>query len=89
MSSIMDKISMNNLYFLQIMGRKRDTRSITIDPRIWDVAQEESAKDGISVSRWLENYLFDSFRSAGLIPRDAKRLGEHRGGDRKSQKDSA
>ena len=85
----MNKIYMDNLYSFQGMGRKRDTRSITIDPRLWEVAQEESAKDGISVSRWLENYLFDSFRSAGLISQNAKRLGEHRGGDRKSQKDSA
>lgn len=65
-------------------GRK--PRSVRLDSRIWDAIAEEATNQGIAVNRWIEINLFDLLQEKGLIPSDAKRLAENRGGDRKSSK---
>ncbi len=64
------------------VGRK--PRSVRLDSRIWDAIAEEATNQGIAVNRWIEINLFDLLQEKGLIPRDAKRLAENRGGDRRS-----
>lgn len=62
--------------------RKRKTKTISIDPIVWDAIDKEARKQGISASRWLENFAFDNLQQFGLIDRAVERLGEIRGGDR-------
>ena len=68
------------------MERKRQTKSLTIDSVVWTAVQSQASRQGISVSRWVENFLFDSLQRTGLIDIEVLKLGEIRGGDRKSQK---
>jgi hypothetical protein len=67
---------------IKMCARKRQTKTITIDPVVWDAINREAKKQGISASRWLENFTFDNFQKFGLIDKDVERLGEIRGGDR-------
>ena len=66
------------------MTRKRKTITISIDPIVWDAIQGAAKSQGISASRWLENFAFDNLKKFGLIEQNIERLGEIRGGDRKS-----
>jgi hypothetical protein len=68
--------------FINLM-RKRHTKTISIDPVVWDAITEQAKKQGISASRWLENFAFDNLQQFGLIDKNIERLGEIRGGDRK------
>lgn len=73
------------------MSRKRKPVSYRIDEIVIEAVQKAADNQGISANRWLELYLFDSLKTMGLIPQDESKLGENRGGDRKSknyQKDS-
>ncbi|NJL10985.1 MAG: hypothetical protein HC908_14710 [Calothrix sp. SM1_7_51] len=63
--------------------RKRQTKTISIDPVVWDAINSQAKKQGISASRWLENFAFDNLQKFGLIDKEVERLGEIRGGDRK------
>jgi hypothetical protein len=65
--------------------RKRHTKTISIDPVVWDAITEQAKKQGISASRWLENFAFDNLQQFGLIDKNIERLGEIRGGDRKTE----
>jgi hypothetical protein len=73
------------MYALLNLMRKRQTKTITIDPVVWDAITEQAKKQGISASRWLENFAFDNLQQFGLIEKSIERLGEIRGGDRKSE----
>lgn len=64
---------------------KRISKSVTIDPRVWQVVEVKAKNDGIAASRWLENYLFSQFKLAGWIEQTQERLGELRGGDQISK----
>jgi hypothetical protein len=70
--------------FINLM-RKRHTKTISIDPVVWDAITEQAKKQGISASRWLENFAFDNLQQFGLIDKNIERLGEIRGGDRKTE----
>lgn len=72
------------MYSLIEVMRKRKTKTISIDPIVWDAISAEAKRQGISSSRWLENFAFDNLQKFGLIDKDIERLGEIRGGDRKS-----
>jgi hypothetical protein len=72
------------MYALLNLMRKRSTKTISIDPVVWDAISAEARKQGISASRWLENFAFDNLQKFGLIDKEVERLGEIRGGDRKS-----
>jgi uncharacterized protein YegJ (DUF2314 family) len=65
------------------MERKRQTKTISIDPIVWNAINKQAKLQGISASRWLENFTFDNLQKFGIIDKDAERLGEIRGGDRK------
>ncbi len=72
---------------LDVMAeRKRKAVSYRIDDLVIEAIQKAADNQGISANRWLELYLFDSLKSMGLIPQDEQKLGENRGGDRKSSK---
>jgi hypothetical protein len=66
--------------------RKRKAVSYRIDDLVIDAVQKAANNQGISANRWLELYLFDSLKTMGLIPHEEEKLGENRGGDRKSNK---
>lgn len=68
------------------MPRKR--RSYNIDERLISALAELAARDNMSANRYLENLLFSHGRDRGVIPMDAKPLGETRGGDFTSGKKS-
>lgn len=70
---------------LEFMTRKRKTITISIDPIVWDAIQQAAFAQGISASRWLENFTFDNLKNVGLIDQNISKLGEIRGGDRKSK----
>ncbi len=70
---------------LNLMTRKRKPVAYRIDELVIEAIQKAADNQGISANRWLELYLFDSLKSMGLIPQDETKLGENRGGDRKSQ----
>ncbi len=71
---------------LKLMTRKRKTVTIRIDSLVWDAVEQAAASQGISASRWLERFAFDSLKNVGLISSTENYLGETRGGDRKSNK---
>jgi predicted HicB family RNase H-like nuclease len=71
---------------LELMTRKRKTVTIRIDSLVWDAIESAAASQGISASRWLERFTFDSLKNVGLISSTENYLGETRGGDRKSNK---
>ncbi len=73
------------MYALLNLMRKRQTKTISIDPVVWDAINSQAKKQGISASRWLENFAFDNLQKFGLIDKDVERLGEIRGGDRKTE----
>ena len=70
---------------LDSMTRKRKPVAYRIDELVIEAIQKAADNQGISANRWLELYLFDSLKTMGLIPQDETKLGENRGGDRKSQ----
>ena len=74
------------LSLLEEMERKRKSKSISIDTLVWEAVEAQAEKQGIAVSRWLENHLFDDLQKFGIIPKDVRRLGERRGGDRTKSK---
>ncbi|MBN3923331.1 hypothetical protein [Nostoc sp. NMS4] len=74
--------------FVLFMERKRKTKTISIDPIVWDAIDKEAKRQGISASRWLENFAFDNLQKFGLIDKDTERLGEIRGGDRSNKEDN-
>jgi hypothetical protein len=69
---------------LYILMRKRKTVTITVDPLVWDAIAKAAKNQNTSASRWFENFAFDSLQTMGLIESTAEKLGEVRGGDRKS-----
>jgi hypothetical protein len=74
--------------FVLFMERKRKTKTISIDPIVWDAIDKEAKRQSISASRWLENFAFDNLQKFGLIDKDTERLGEIRGGDRSNKEDN-
>lgn len=68
------------------MTRKRKAVSYRIDEEIITAIKKAAKNQGISDNRWLENFLFDSLQTMGLIDKELEKLGENRGGDRKSAK---
>jgi hypothetical protein len=70
---------------LNLMTRKRKTVTLTLDTLVWETIEKAAKNQGISASRWIENFTFDSLKSMGLIDVNEERLGETRGGDRKSE----
>jgi predicted HicB family RNase H-like nuclease len=72
---------------LDVMAeRKRKAVSYRIDDLVIEAIQKAADNQGISANRWVELYLFDSLKNMGLIAQDEQKLGENRGGDRKSDK---
>lgn len=73
-----------------VMAEKisRITKTITIDPRVWEAVERKAYKINSSGSRWLENYLFENFQAMGEIAATERKLGELRGGDQKGGKNS-
>ncbi|MBD2342199.1 hypothetical protein H6G64_35360 [Calothrix sp. FACHB-156] len=69
---------------LSMATRKRKTVTITIDPLVWDAVSSAALKQNTSASRWLESFVFDNLKNCGLLPNTVEKLGELRGGDRKS-----
>lgn len=61
------------------MPRKR--RSYNIDERVINVLSELAQRDNMSANRYLENLLFTLGQQRGVLPMNAKPLGETRGGD--------
>ena len=43
------------------------TRSVTIDPEIWDVIEAQAGNENISVNKWFENYFLKHLKKQGLI----------------------
>jgi hypothetical protein len=66
--------------------RKRKAVSYRIDEIVIKAIQKAADNQGISANRWVELYLFDSLKTMGLIDQNEEKLGENRGGDRKSEK---
>lgn len=72
---------------LDVMAeRKRKAVSYRIDDLVIEAVQKAADNQGISANRWLELYLFDSLKTMGLISPNEEKVGENRGGDRKSIK---
>lgn len=69
-----------------MLERKRKAVSYRIDDLVIEAVQKAAHNQGISANRWLELYLFDSLKTMGLISQKEEKLGENRGGDRKSSK---
>jgi hypothetical protein len=70
---------------LDLMIRKRKNVTLSIDTLVWEAIDKAAKNQGISASRWIENFTFDSLKAMGLISANEERLGETRGGDRKSK----
>jgi hypothetical protein len=66
------------------MPRKR--RSYILDERVIDAIASLANQRKTSANRCLEEVLFFYSQQMGLIPSDAERLGETRGGDRTASK---
>ncbi|MBP5977001.1 hypothetical protein HW132_30845 [Brasilonema sp. CT11] len=74
------------MFYIDVMvERKRKAVSYRIDDLVIEAVQKAADNQGISANRWLEIYLFDSLKTMGLIPQEEHKLGENRGGDRKSK----
>ena len=61
------------------MDRARRNKTLSMDPEVWDAIEGLAAKQGLSVSRWVENYFFDHLQKAGVLAKDLDKLGERRG----------
>ncbi|MGI8500681.1 MAG: hypothetical protein ACR2LR_06020 [Hassallia sp.] len=57
----------------------------TIDPIVCNTIQNAAKNQNTSASRWFESFAFDSLKTMGLIDSSQEKLGEVRGGDRKSK----
>ena len=66
--------------------RKRKNATYRLDSLIIEKIADHAKKNGVSANSWLENYLFNSLKSMGIIENDEIPLGETRGGDRKTGK---
>ncbi|NEQ20300.1 MAG: hypothetical protein F6K28_13855 [Microcoleus sp. SIO2G3] len=66
--------------------RKRKNATYRLDSLIIEKIAEHAKANGVSANSWLENYLFNSLKSMGIIDSSELPLGETRGGDRKSGK---
>ena len=69
------------------MPRKR--RTYTIDERLIDALAKMAAARNASANRFLENLLWERATADGIIPADARPLGETRGGDRSSDNEDS
>ena len=65
-----------SLNWVQAKSRRRQTKSITMDTIIWDAVKKHAARQGISISRWSENLLFDGLQNMGLIDKNLSKLGD-------------
>ena len=72
--------------YLLLMERK--TRSFRLDTRVIDAFNAMAKKQGISANRLLEIHLFNHLQQQGFIDKDLELLGETRGGDQKSGKNT-
>jgi hypothetical protein len=66
--------------------RKRKNATYRLDSLIIEKISEHAKKNDISANSWLEDYLFNSLKTMGIIDSNEQPLGETRGGDRKSNK---
>ena len=71
------------IVMLGFMARKR--RTYHLDERVISALQDIARDNFISANRYLEELLFKLGIEKGKIPKDAKPLGELRGGDRTEQ----
>ncbi len=69
-----------------VMKMPRKRRSYVLDERVINAIATLAAKSEMSANRYLEKLGWLHAQQAGIIPMDARPLGETRGGDR-SKKD--
>ena len=69
------------------MPRKR--RTYTIDERLIEALANMAAAKNASANRFLENMIWERATANGFIDKDAKPLGETRGGDRSSENEDS
>ena len=65
--------------------RKRRNATYRLDELIIEKIAEHAKNNEISANKWLEDYLFASLKSMGIIDATETPIGETRGGDRKSE----
>jgi hypothetical protein len=66
--------------------RKRKNATYRLDELIIEKIAEHAKNNDLSANKWLEDYLFTSLKSMGIIDKSEIPIGETRGGDHKSQK---
>lgn len=69
------------------MPRKR--RTYTIDERLIEALANMAAAKNASANRFLENMIWERATANGFIDKDAKPLGETRGGNRSSENEDS
>lgn len=72
------------MFLILVEMRKRKNATYRLDSLIIEKIAEHAKKNGVSANGWLEDYLFNSLKSMGIIDPNELPLGETRGGDRKS-----
>jgi hypothetical protein len=65
--------------------RRRKNATYRLDELIIEKIAEHAKNNNISANKWLEEYLFNSLKSMGIIETSEIPIGESRGGDRRSQ----
>lgn len=65
--------------------RKRKNATYRLDELIIEKIAEHAKNNDLSANKWLEDYLFNSLKSMGIIGANELPIGETRGGDRKSK----
>ena len=70
-----------------VMPRKAVT--YRFDERIIAAVKARARQDNSSANNWLETLLIKVLREDGVLPDDFEPLGETRGGDRTTKKESA
>jgi hypothetical protein len=72
--------------FLEIEDmRKRKNATYRLDELIIEKIAAHAKEHNLKANRWLEDYLFNSLKTMGIIDNDESPIGETRGGDRKSK----
>ncbi|MEM8806870.1 MAG: hypothetical protein AAGF01_12655 [Cyanobacteria bacterium P01_G01_bin.38] len=70
-----------------LVAMPRAKRSYSLDTRVIEGLKELAKDNFTSANRYLEEVLFKHLQAKGVIPDDARPLGELRGGDFTSKKD--
>jgi hypothetical protein len=76
------------LCLLLMAPRKRRQIALRIDEGILEILSKLAKSDNTSVNKYIEKHFLDYGKKNGLLPEDFELLGETRGGDRKSIKNT-